>query len=129
MSWIEPPKLTKEKLGVSKMVFEMPLHPTNGVNFQLPLTAKDGNNTTTRFDVKVNPLGRNVSIKTIRKRHIKRLFRRNLFKQEMTERIEKLVTPQQKISVFSDEATYDVIVDLEEKNVTVNVSGEKFVYW
>lgn len=127
MSWIEPPKPKKEKFGISKTIFEMPLHPTNGVNFQLPFT-KDSSNAT-KFDIKVCPLGRNVSIKTIRRRHIKRLFRRNLFKQEMTERIEKLVTPQQKISVFSDEATYDVIVDLEAERVTVKISGEKFVYW
>lgn len=128
MSHIEPPKLTKEKFGVSKAVFEMPLHPTNGVTFQLPFNAKNGSNTT-KFDVSVNPLARNVSIKTIRKLYIRKLFRRNLFKQEMTERIENLITPQQKISVFSDKVTYDVIVNLEAGVVTVEVSGEKFIYW
>ncbi|MBQ2600621.1 hypothetical protein II582_04690 [bacterium] len=127
MSHIEPPKLTKEKFGVSKTIFEMPLHPTNGVNFQLPF-AKDGSNAT-KFDIKVCPLGQNVSIKTIRKIYTKRLFRRNLFKQGMTERIENLITPQQKISIFSDKVTYDVIVNLEAGVVTVEVSGEKFIYW
>jgi hypothetical protein len=128
MSHIEPPKLTKEKFGVSKTVFEMPLHPTNGVTFQLPFNAKNGSNTT-KFDIDVSPLGRSVSIKTIRRIPVKSIFRRNQYTQKMTEQTEKLITPQQKISIFSGETMYNIIVDLEAERVTVKVNGEKFIYW
>ena len=129
MSWLEPPKLPKQKFGTSTLVFEMPLHPAIGVNFQLPFNRKDGNNTI-KFDVDVSPLERKVSIKTIRRFPIKSMFRRNrYYTQKMTERVEELVTPQQKINIFSDEATYDITVDLDAKRVTVKVDGEKFIYW